>query len=72
MPLVMRGYFSSHVGQAGYDPENRELHVEWQNGKRSVYSDVPPEAANNVLNSASIGEALHSNIRGVYDHGYLE
>lgn len=67
----MRNVYSSHVDQIGYSPDSRELHVTWSSGKTSVYSDVPPEKAQIVMGSASIGEALHENIKGQHEHSYL-
>lgn len=68
----MRNIFSSTVNRAGHDQQTNELHVEWKNGKTSVYSDVPPEKADDVLNSWSVGKALTKQIKGVHDHRYLK
>lgn len=66
----MRGVYSSHVASIGYDHDAQELHVEWSRGKYSVYSGVPFAVAQTVMNSASIGEALHQYVRGAFDHEY--
>lgn len=72
MPVNMRQVFSSHVGSIGYDDAKGELHVAYQNGKTAIYEGVPPMVARNVMGSASIGSALHSQVRGQFKHRYLE
>lgn len=72
MPPVMRNVYSSHVDRIGHDPETNELHVEWQGGKRSVYSDVPAAKAGDVMNSWSVGKAIHKDIKGAHEHRYLK
>ena len=66
----MRSVYSSHVNQIGYDAETGELHVMWDTGKTSVYSGVPPEVADEVSNSWSVGKALTASIKGKYAHRY--
>ena len=70
MPAKMRDVFSSHVNQVGHDPETNELHVAWDNGKTSIYSDVPPEKFEQVANSWSVGKALHQMIKPSHPHRY--
>jgi len=72
MPPVMRDVYSSHVNKIGHDPDTNELHVTWDNGKTSVYSDVPAAKADDVMNSWSVGKAIHSQIKGAHDHRYLK
>jgi hypothetical protein len=64
--------FSSHVDEIDHDPASGALTVRWKTGKVSVYKDVPEKVAGEVMRSASIGEALRQNVRGRYDHAYLE
>lgn len=70
MPLEMRQVFSSWVTDIGYDPETQELHVNYAKGRRksAVYHGVPEDVAARVMAAPSIGEALHAEIRGSYDH----
>lgn len=70
MPLQMRDVYSSHVNRVGHDPDTNELTVEWQDGKTSIYSDVPPEKYDAVANSWSVGKALHSMIKPDHPHRY--
>ena len=66
----MRSVYSSAVDRVGYDEEQHELHVEWSDGKRSIYSDVPPPVADQVQNAWSVGKALHQMVKGNYGHRY--
>jgi hypothetical protein len=71
--LEMKTVMSSHVWQAGHDPETGELHVRYQPtvknpaGAVVVYVGVDAETAEKVLSSESIGQALHQNIRGRFE-----
>jgi hypothetical protein len=71
MPLEMRQVFSDWVSEIGYDPETQELHVGYKRGKRrsAVYRGVPEDVAARVMSSPSIGEALHAEVRGQFEHG---
>ncbi len=68
----MRSVFSSHIDEIGYTPDVEEFHVVFSNGRRVVYDGVPSDVAARVLSSASIGEALHSEIKSQgYKHRYV-
>ena len=69
---VMRSVTSSHVSHVGHDSETKELHIKWADGRTSVYSGVPPQIADSVTNSWSVGKALHAEVKGKYPHRYLE
>ena len=64
--------YSSHINTVHYDPETGVLKVDYQNGKRSVYSSVPDHVASNVFNAVSVGKEIHANVRGQYPHTYEE
>lgn len=68
---VMRDVFSSHVNRIGHDPATGDLHVTWNTGKTSVYSGVPQELANAVMNDWSVGTALTTHIKAFFPHKYL-
>jgi len=72
MPPVMRGVFSSHVRRIGHDAQTGELHVQWDSGKTSVYSGVPPDVADRVQNAWSVGKALREEVKNAYPHRYLD
>lgn len=66
----MTPVFSSNVKAIGHDPETNELHVEWQNGKVSVYEGVPAKVASDVQNAWSVGKAVNEQIKDNYNHRY--
>ena len=69
---VMKGVYSSHVDRIGYDAEAQDLHVTWQGGRTSIYSGVPPEKADSVMNAWSVGQALHEEVKPHHSHRYVE
>ena len=68
---TMKQVHSSHVRSIGHDPSTNELHVQYKNGGTAVYHDVPADKARLVMNSHSIGSALHQHVRGQHDHRML-
>ena len=66
-----KSVYSSHVQSIGYDSDAREMTVTWQNGKVSVYEDVPEETALQAANAPSVGQFLHSEIKNSYRHRYV-
>lgn len=67
----MKQVWSSHIETIGYEPETKELHVVWDTGKTSVYHDVQPDVANDVMSAPSIGKALHKWVKDKHEHSYL-
>ena len=47
-----------------YAPERRELTVEFTTGRRYVYSDVPPDAAQALRSAFAKGIHFNRHIRG--------
>jgi KTSC domain len=68
--MEMKPVYSSHVREIGHDPATGELVVVWQSGRRSVYKGVGAEKADRVMRAASVGEALHREVKGVHEHEY--
>lgn len=66
----MKQVFSSHISEIGHHDGN--LHVKFKDGKQAVYQNVPRETADKIMNSASIGQALHEHVRGKFSHSYHE
>lgn len=62
--------YSSNVQSIGYNDETKEMLVTWTRGKRSVYSGVPPELAEQVANAPSVGSMLNAEIKPYYAHRY--
>jgi hypothetical protein len=70
MVIASKQVHSSHVDKIGYDPDNQTLVVVYKTGKTSVYQSVPQDIADQVMNSYSVGQALHNLVKGVYGHEY--
>lgn len=70
--MEMRSVFSSNVQAIGYDPDTQQFHVAWKSGKTSVYTQVDPAAANDVMTAPSIGQAINATLKGRYGHRYLD
>lgn len=65
-----RHVYSSNVSTIGYDPETKELSVTWTKGKQSIYSGVPEELAEQLVNAPSVGSMLNAEIKPYYAHRY--
>jgi hypothetical protein len=57
---------SSTVASVGYDPESATLEVEFSSGSIYQYFDVPQHEAVGLVNAASVGSYLTTQIKGVY------
>lgn len=68
---VMGAVFSSHVDRVGYDMGTQQLYVQWDTGKTSVYSGVPPDVAHEAQNSWSIGTYLTRFVKPHFQHRYM-
>lgn len=68
MPPDMKPVFSSHIASVGY--ADGELHVVFKNGKSGVYSGVPPDIGESVVNAPSVGTALHQSVKGRFAFSY--
>jgi hypothetical protein len=65
-----RSVFSTMVQEIAYDDSTQEMAVTWNNGRTSIYSDVPEDVALGVANAPSVGQAMNSEIKPNYDHRY--
>lgn len=62
---------SSNVYDVGYDEEKQELYVTWRKSqKKSIYSGVPEELADQVSKAPSVTNMLNSEIKPNYPHRY--
>jgi hypothetical protein len=59
---------SSNVVAIGYDPDTRELYVEFKGESTYVYSDVPEEAYTELCEADSKGSYLNREIKPNYDY----
>ncbi len=71
MSLVTKSVMSSHVASVGYDDDTLDLTVAFLSGRTVVYRGVTPKDADSLMNSASVGAALRSNIKGRYGFEYV-
>jgi len=69
--MKMRSVWSSHVDAIKHDPKTSELHVRYKTGKTAIYAGVTKDVASTILQSPSIGGALHAHIKGRVPHRYL-
>ena len=66
MAVEMVPVSSTNVSAVGYDPETREMTVEFQSGNVYVYSGVPAEVPEELKASASPGSYFYRNVRNQY------
>jgi hypothetical protein len=59
---------STIIRSFDYRPETRELDVRFTTGRRYVYRDVPPEAADAFRGAFAKGRHFNARIRGRYDY----
>lgn len=55
-----------------YRPDSRELEVLFTTGRRYVYSQVPPEAAEALRSAFAKGRHFNARIRGRYAYVEVE
>ena len=65
-----KSVYSSNVASVGYDSDAKELLITWTKGKRSIYSGVPEELAEQISNAPSVGSMLNEEIKPYYAHRY--
>jgi hypothetical protein len=51
-----------------YNPDTRELSINFHNGKSFTYSDVPPHVSVGLRDAPSKGKYFHAKIRGNFTH----
>lgn len=57
---------SSNVEAIGYDPELRELHVNFNGGKTYIYADVSEDTYRELLSADSKGSYLNREVKPNY------
>ena len=63
---------STVIRRSSYREETRELDVTFTTGRRYLYADVPPEAAQALKESFAKGVHFNRYIRGAYAHREIE
>ena len=59
---------SSNVNAIGYNENNQEVYIRFNNGTTYKYSNVPIQEFEGLKNAPSIGSYLHRNIKGSYPY----
>lgn len=59
---------STHIAASKYDPETRELHIQFRSGGTWAYHDVPAHVADKFHAAESLGTAFMREIRDRYRH----
>lgn len=62
----MKPVTSSNVARVGYDPQTRELRVDFVNGGSYVYFDVPQGSADALSAAESVGKHLATKIKPLH------
>lgn len=62
--MQMHPVQSSNVVAVGYDDGTNSLHVQFKGNTVYIYTGVPPEKFNALLQSDSKGKFINSNIKG--------
>ncbi|PUE56401.1 KTSC domain-containing protein [Limnohabitans sp. 2KL-17] len=57
---------SSNIAAVGYDEDSQTLQVEFNNGTRYQYFDVPEQVFIELKNAGSPGGYFASSVKGVY------
>jgi len=57
---------SSNIEQVGYDADQSELHVVFNDGSHYVYQGVPGEVFEEMINAPSKGSFLNREVKNVY------
>lgn len=62
---------SSSIKSVGYDPDRKELEVDFHGTGRYIYHNVPPQTYERLMAADSIGKHLHKNIKGIHRHSKI-
>lgn len=62
---------SSNLRSIGFDVMNKTLQVNFLNGRKYQYFNVPENVYDSLMNASSKGIFLQSNIVGKYDYKEL-
>lgn len=59
---------SSNVAGFAYDPETRDLRVDFRSGHSGTYRGVSQDDADNLATASSVGRYLNDQIRPLYPY----
>ncbi|MBL7799157.1 MAG: KTSC domain-containing protein [Chitinophagales bacterium] len=63
---------SSNITSIGYDEQNQQVYVRFQNGSLYVYKGVPAHEYLNLLEAPSQGSYLNRSYKNVYPYERIE
>lgn len=66
--MSMNPVNSSTIEAIGYDEASGKLRVKFKSGALYEYLDVPHYVYQAVMEADSIGKALNSEVKGIYDY----
>ena len=58
---------SSNLAKVGYDPDTREVHIEFTTGGKYIYENVPPEIYTDMMAAPSIGRFFMQRIKKEFE-----
>lgn len=64
--MVTEPVESSNIKGVGYDPDTRQMRVEFHSGAVHDYADVPASDHQVFMASGSKGKHYHRHIRGIH------
>lgn len=64
---VLHAVDSSDIARVGYDEAKKQLWVKFHQGGTYVYSGVPSQVHQAMINADSVGSYFHRSIKSVYD-----
>jgi hypothetical protein len=71
----MQDVKSRSIRRLGYNPETQQLVIQFYDslpGLRTVYSPVPQDVVDGLLNAKSMGQYLEEHIRYTYDFALVD
>ena len=63
---------SSVIEEITYNTDSHTTHVEFVDGERYYYYEIPPHVIKNWISSPSPGKFFHKKIRGKYEYEKME
>ncbi len=57
---------SSNIEAIGYDEDTQELHVQFLSGGHYIYSDLPRDIFDQLMNAPSKGSFLNREVKNIY------
>lgn len=67
----MKSVKSSNIDSIGYNKEEQQLFIKFNNGSLYMYNDVPEDVWEDLQNSESKGKFVYYELRNMYDYEKL-